>query len=42
MAYIGFDTSNYTTSVAAFFPQEGRVIQNKLLLPVGKGEKGLR
>ena len=42
MAYIGFDTSNYTTSVAAFFPQEGRVIQNKLLLPVKKGEKGLR
>ena len=42
MAYIGFDTSNYTTSVAAFFPREGRVIQNKLLLPVKKGEKGLR
>lgn len=42
MAYIGFDTSNYTTSVAAYFPQEGRVLQKKLLLPVKKGEKGLR
>lgn len=42
MAYLGFDTSNYTTSVAAFFPQEGRIVQKKLLLPVKKGEKGLR
>ena len=42
MAYIGFDTSNYTTSVAAYFPEEGRIIQNKLLLPVKPGEKGLR
>lgn len=42
MAYLGFDTSNYTTSVAAYFPDEGRVIQEKLLLPVKSGEKGLR
>ena len=42
MAYIGFDTSNYTTSVAAYFPKEGRIIQNKLLLPVKPGEKGMR
>lgn len=42
MAYLGFDTSNYTTSVAAFFPKEERVIQEKLLLPVKPGEKGLR
>lgn len=42
MAYIGFDTSNYTTSVAAYFPKENRLVQSKLLLPVKKGEKGLR
>ncbi len=42
MAYLGFDTSNYTTSVAAFFPENGAVIQEKLLLPVKSGEKGLR
>ncbi len=42
MAYLGFDTSNYTTSVAAFFPSEGRVLQRKRLLPVKPGEKGLR
>ncbi|MCM1544634.1 MAG: peptidase M22 [Ruminococcus sp.] len=42
MAYIGFDTSNYTTSVAAYFPDEGVVVQKKKLLPVKKGEKGLR
>lgn len=42
MAFIGFDTSNYTTSVAAFFPEENKVIQFKKLLPVKSGEKGLR
>ena len=42
MAYIGFDTSNYTTSVAAYFPEENRLFQKKLLLPVKEGEKGLR
>lgn len=42
MAYLGFDTSNYTTSAALFFPEENRVVQKKLLLPVKKGERGLR
>ncbi len=42
MAYIGFDTSNYTTSVAAYFPEENRILQLKRLLPVKEGEKGLR
>ncbi|MBQ9228653.1 MAG: peptidase M22 [Eubacterium sp.] len=38
--YIGFDTSNYTTSVAAFDGQ--RIIQYKKMLTVKSGEKGLR
>ncbi len=38
--YIGFDTSNYTTSVAAFDGET--IIQRKKLLEVKKGEKGLR
>lgn len=42
MAYIGFDTSNYTTSVAAYFPQENRIVQKKRLLTVKQGQKGLR
>lgn len=42
MAYLGFDTSNYTTSVALYIPEENRILQNKKLLPVKKGEKGLR
>lgn len=42
MAYIGFDTSNYTTSVAAYFPKENRIIHEKRLLPVKSGERGLR
>ncbi|MGN1418912.1 MAG: peptidase M22 [Acutalibacteraceae bacterium] len=42
MAFVGFDTSNYTTSVAAYFPEENRIIQFKRLLPVKSGEKGLR
>lgn len=42
MAYIGFDTSNYTTSVSAYFPEENRILQCKRLLPVKQGEKGLR
>ncbi|MCC8074116.1 MAG: peptidase M22 [Clostridiales bacterium] len=38
--YIGFDTSNYTTSVALF---DGKnAVQNKKLLSVKSGEKGLR
>jgi len=38
--FLGFDTSNYTTSVAVF--SEGNVIQRKRLLPVKEGEKGIR
>ena len=38
--FLGFDTSNYTTSVAVF--SEGEVIQNKRLLPVKEGERGIR
>ena len=40
--YIGFDTSNYTTSAAAC-TADGRVIANcKVPLPVAKGQRGLR
>lgn len=42
MAYIGFDTSNYTTSVALYYPEENRIVHRKKLLPVKEGEKGLR
>lgn len=38
--FIGFDTSNYTTSVAAFDGE--RIVQKKKLLEVKRGEKGLR
>ena len=38
--YIGFDTSNYTTSVALF---DGKnVVNKKKLLTVKQGERGLR
>lgn len=40
MLTLGIDTSNYTSSVAAY--NGGGVIQRKLLLPVKAGEKGLR
>ncbi|MBO5066284.1 MAG: peptidase M22 [Clostridia bacterium] len=40
MGFIGFDTSNYTTSVA-FFDGEN-MYQKKRLLPVKEGERGLR
>ena len=39
--FLGIDTSNYTTSVA-FCDENGKVFQKKRLLPVKKGEKGLR
>lgn len=42
MAYLGFDTSNYTTSAALYFPDENKIIHSKKLLPVREGEKGLR
>lgn len=38
--YLGFDTSNYTTSVAIY--NDGDVIQKKRLLPVKEGERGIR
>jgi len=41
-AYLGIDTSNYTTSAAVYKSVEEVVLQNKKLLPVSKGEKGLR
>ena len=39
-AYLGFDTSNYTTSVAVF--SDNNISQIKKLLPVKQGEKGIR
>ncbi len=42
MAYLGFDTSNYTTSAAVYYPETGRIETEKMLLPVREGEKGLR
>ncbi len=41
-AYLGIDTSNYTTSTALYFPETGEVVQKKKLLPVKEGELGLR
>ncbi len=41
-ACLGFDTSNYTTSVALCNIKTDQVIQRKRLLPVPKGRKGLR
>ena len=38
--YIGFDTSNYTTSIATY---DGKIIrQAKQVLTVKRGERGLR
>ena len=40
--YVGFDTSNYTTSMAAC-DESGRIIANvKIPLPVKEGQRGLR
>lgn len=41
-AYLGIDTSNYTTSAAVWLPEEKRMLSQKQLLPVAEGEKGLR
>lgn len=38
--YIGFDTSNYTTSIATF--DGNTIVQSKKVLSVKNGEKGLR
>ena len=40
--YMGLDTSNYTTSAAAFDAATGALWQVKQLLPVKAGEMGLR
>lgn len=42
MKILGIDTSNYTTSSALYDTENGSVRQSKLLLPVKKGELGLR
>lgn len=39
-AYLAFDTSNYTTSAAVYV--DGVIRQSRMLLPVKKGEAGLR
>lgn len=40
--YLGIDTSNYTTSVCLYDDSTNTVIQKRKLLPVSKGELGLR
>ena len=42
MRSLGIDTSNYTTSVALYDSETGLIVQEKKLLPVKHGEKGLR
>ena len=40
--FLGFDTSNYTTSVAIFNSESREVMHRKKLLPVKCGSLGLR
>ena len=40
--FLGIDTSNYTTSVAVLNAETGIIKQSKKLLPVKKGQAGLR
>ncbi len=42
MRILGIDTSNYTTSTALYNTENGVIVQSKQLLPVKKGELGLR
>ena len=42
MKILGIDTSNYTTSAALYDTESGIIVQSKQLLPVKKGELGLR
>ncbi|MBP1560499.1 MAG: peptidase M22 [Oscillospiraceae bacterium] len=42
MKILGIDTSNYTTSAALYDTESGAMLQAKQLLPVKKGELGLR
>ncbi len=41
-AYLGIDTSNYTTSAALYYPQSNKMHSQKKLLPVKEGELGVR
>ena len=41
-AFLGLDTSNYTTSAAVFRPESSTLHHSKRLLPVKDGELGLR
>lgn len=40
--FLGIDTSNYTTSMAVLNSENGEIRQTKKLLPVKKGQAGLR
>ncbi|MEG1436062.1 MAG: peptidase M22 [Oscillospiraceae bacterium] len=40
--YLGIDTSNYTTSIALYDSEQNRIEHIKKLLPVKKGECGIR
>lgn len=40
--FLGIDTSNYTTSAAIYESHHNVLLQEKMLLPVKKGEKGIR
>ncbi len=40
--FLGIDTSNYTTSVAAYDDKSGKMVSEKLLLPVKENSCGLR
>ena len=42
MVFLGIDTSNYTTSTALYNTETNQIVQSKQLLPVKKGELGLR
>ncbi len=42
MKFLGIDTSNYTTSAALYDTESGRLVTAGKLLPVRKGEAGLR
>lgn len=41
-AFLGIDTSNYTTSAAVFCDENSKIFQAKKLLPVKEGERGIR
>ncbi|MBQ9413691.1 MAG: peptidase M22 [Clostridia bacterium] len=41
-ACLGLDTSNYTTSAALYIPEDQQLFQQKKLLPVENGQRGLR